>query len=81
MNDPSDITVEQQKDESEKRAVARIALSPSLQAAMTLKDYGKSIANLELNCLVEELRDQVGETIDGDMGRAEAMLTRAANRS
>ena len=77
--DPSAITVERQTDETEAQAIARFALSPSLQSALTLKDYGKSIANLELNCLVEELKSQVDETIDGDLGRAEAMLTTQAH--
>ena len=76
---PSAIVVEQNKEESEERAVARIVLSPSLQSALTLKDYGKSFENLELMSLIEELRHQIGQTIDGDLGRAEAMLTTQAH--
>lgn len=48
MNDTSAITIEQTDDESEERKLARTALSPSLQAALTLKDYDKSFENLEL---------------------------------
>ena len=71
--------VEQRKDESEARAVARIAISPSLQAAAAIKNYGKSLGDLELTALVEELRYQVGQTIDGNLDRAEAMLTTQAH--
>ncbi len=79
MNDPSGITLKLQKDESEAQALARVALSPSLQSALTLREYSKSFDNLELMSLVEELRHQVDETIDGDLGRAEAMLTTQAH--
>ena len=77
--DPSAITVEQTKGESQERAVARIALSPSLQSALALRDFSKACGELELMSLVEELRHQIGQTIDGDMGRAEAMLTTQAH--
>ena len=55
--------------------MAGITLSPSLQAALTLGEYGKSFENVELMSFVEELRHQVDETIDGDLGRAQALLT------
>ena len=77
--DPSAITVEQTKDESEERALARIALSPSLHSALTLREYTKACGELDLMSLVEELRHQVGQTIDDDLGRAEAMLTTQAH--
>ena len=73
--DPSPIRVEQSKGESEERALARIALSPSLHSALTLRDYTKACGELDLMSLVEELRHQIGQTIDDDLGRAEAMLT------
>jgi hypothetical protein len=77
--DPSAITVEQTKDESDERALARIALSPSLHSALTLREYTKACGELDLMSLVEELRHQVGQTIDDDLGRAEAMLTTQAH--
>ncbi len=77
--DPSAITVEQTKDESEERALARIALSPSLQSALALRDYSKACGELDLMSLVEELRHQIGQTIDDDLGRAEAMLVTQAH--
>ena len=62
MNESPAIVVEQTKDESEAQAIARITLSPSLQAALTLREYGKSFENVELMSLVEELRHQVGDS-------------------
>ena len=79
MNDPTKIVVEQQENESEAQAIARIAINPSFQAALTLREYGKSFENVELMSLVEELRDQIDQSIDGDLGRAEAMLTTQAH--
>ena len=77
--DPSAITVEQTKDESEERALARTAISPSLQSALALRDYSKACGELDLMSLVEELRHQIGQTIDDDLGRAEAMLVTQAH--
>lgn len=77
--DSSAITVQQNKDESEARAIARTAICPSLQSALTIRDYGKSIGELELMSLVDELRLQIGQAIDGNLERAEAMLTAQAH--
>ncbi len=77
--DSSAIVVEQQRDESEAQAIARTALSPSLQSALTLKDYGTFPHDLELMSLVDELRHQIGQTIAGKLERAEAMLTTQAH--
>jgi len=78
-NDSSTIVFERTKGQSEAQAIAEISISPSVQAALTLKDYGISFENLELMSLVEELRHQIGQTIDGDLDRAEAMLTTQAH--
>lgn len=69
-NDHSAIVVEQTKEESEAQAVARIALSPSLQSALTLKDYGKFFENLEPTSLVKELKHQIEQSVDGNLDRA-----------
>lgn len=78
-NDPSAIVVERQRDETDAQAMASVVLSPSLQSALTIRGYGRSFDNLELMSLVHELRNQIGEVIDGDLGRAEAMLTAQAH--
>ena len=51
-NDSSTIVFERTKGQSEAQAIARISISPSVQAALTLKVYGKSFENLELMSLV-----------------------------
>ena len=76
---PSAIVVQQTREESQEQAVARTALSPSLQSALALKDYGSFAGELDLMALVDELRHQINQTIDGDLGRAEAMLTTQAH--
>jgi len=77
--EPSPIRVEKNEDESEERAAARMAINPSLQSALTIEGYGKSLGDLDLMSLVDELRHQVGKTINGNLDRAEAMLTTQAN--
>ncbi len=70
MKDPSAITVELHEDESKERAVARTAISPSLQSALALRQYSNAAGELDLMSLVGELRLQIDKTIDGDMERA-----------
>jgi len=77
--DPSAITVELHEDESKERAVARTAISPPLQSALALRQYSNAAGELDLMSLVSELRLQIEKTIDGDMDRAEAMLTTQAH--
>ena len=77
--DPNEITVQQYTDESEAKAVARTALSPSLNAALTIKDYGKSFGELNLMSLVDELGLQIDQSKDGNLDSAEAMLTTQAH--
>jgi hypothetical protein len=77
--EPPKFLVEQRIGESEARSVARVAISPSLQAAVAIQSYGKSLGELELPALVDELRYQVEQTIEGNLDRAEAMLTTQAH--
>ncbi len=46
---------------------------------MAIQSYGKSLGELELPARVDGLRYQVEETIDGNLDRAEAMLTTQAH--
>ncbi len=77
--EPSPIRVEKNKDESEERAIARMALSPSFQSALTYSDYSKTYGELDLMSLADELKHQIGQTVDGNLDRAEAMLTSQAH--
>jgi hypothetical protein len=62
--------------DSEASAVAKAALRPSLQGAVTIQRYGNWLpATLDLNELVKALNDQANATIRNELGRGEAMLT------
>ena len=73
--DPDAIIAAGQPDEDEGLIFARSALSPTVQAAVTLKEYDKNFGDLKLNGLIDALAEQTEASNDGDMGRAVAMLT------
>ncbi len=77
--DPSAIVIDRQCKENEARASARTALRPSLQSALTIKEYVPHFGELDLVYLIDELRKQIGQSIDGNLERAEAMLTTQAH--
>ena len=72
---PNQITMSKEPGETEASALARTVLRPTVQAAVTLREYGKSYGDLELAGLVDALSVQTKATTDGDLARAEAMLT------
>ena len=65
--------------EKESVALARTALRPSVQASVTIKDYGKVWGDLDLSGLIQCLSEQIEATRGGDASRAEAMLTAQAH--
>ncbi len=72
--DPKQITVAGSPNEDKAVTLARTVLRPTVQAAVTLKEYGKSYGDLELLGLVDALTVQTKAVTDGDLGRGEAML-------
>ena len=72
--DPNQITAAGKPNEDKAVAIARTVLRPTVQAAMTLKEYGKSYGDLELSGLIDALTAQTKAVTDGDLGRGEAML-------
>ncbi|MGB5830963.1 MAG: hypothetical protein WBG92_03110 [Thiohalocapsa sp.] len=50
-----------------------------MQAAVTIKEYDKSFGDLDLAGLVDSLTEQTRASSDGDLKRAEAMLTAQAH--
>ena len=68
------------KSEKQKRtkAIAN-AGDPSDEAAITLTEYCKGLGNLDLLSLTDALSEQTGLAIDGNLQRAEAMLTTQAH--
>ena len=77
--DPNRIYVVSKPGEDEAAGLARTVLRPALQAAVTLKEYGKAYGDLELAGLIEALSAQTKAATDGDLGRAEEMLTTQAH--
>ena len=77
--DPNQIIAAGKPNEDKAVAIARTVLRPTVQAAMTLKDYGKSYGDLELSGLIDALTAQTKAVTDGDLGRGEAMLAAQAH--
>ena len=62
------------------RAMARVALEPGLQAALSLQQYhGVKLPELTLDALIEELGAQARQIDKGDLSRPEAMLIAQAH--
>jgi hypothetical protein len=76
---PKALEVPQQPSESTAEALARTALRPTVQAALTLMDYNKGFGELAINTLVTDLRQQCEMASKGDLNRAEALLTAQAH--
>ncbi len=72
--DPNQIIAAGKPNEDKAVAIARTVLRPTVQAAVTLKEYGKSYGDLELSGLIDALTAQTKAVTDGDLGRGEAML-------
>lgn len=66
-------------DEDEGVVIARTVLRPTVQAAVTLKEYGKAYGDLDLPGLIDALTTQTEAANDGDLGRGEAMLAAQAH--
>jgi hypothetical protein len=77
--DPNQITAAGKPNEDQAVAIARTVLRPTVQAAVTLKEYGKSYGDLALGGLIDSLTEQTRASGDGDLKRAEAMLTTQAH--
>jgi hypothetical protein len=78
-SDEDQLTVYTNPDEDFDVALARSALRPTVQAALTLKEYDKKFGDVKLNHLISALTEQTKASNDGDLGRAEAMLTTQAH--
>ncbi len=77
--DPNQIPVAGKSDEDEAFFIARSVLRPTVQAAVTLREYGKNYGELDLAGLIDALTAQIEAASDGDLKRGEAMLTTQAH--
>jgi len=78
-SDPNQISAVNKPGEDEATSIARTALRPTVQAAVTLKEYDKVFGDLGLSSLIDSLTEQTRATAGGDLKRAEAMLTTQAH--
>src|SRR6266508_2063444 len=77
--DPNSLRVQRQKAEAVADALAHTSLRPTVQAALTVRDYNKAFGELSINTLVADLGKQCELATNGDLGRAEAMLMAQAH--
>lgn len=77
--DPNQVTAAGKPDADHAVAIARAVLRPTVQAALTLKQYDKFYGDLDLGGLIDSLTEQTRASTGGDLERAEAMLTAQAH--
>jgi len=66
-------------DKDNSYQLAATALRPTVQAAVTLREYGKGLGELEIPALVKDLSQNAQLINEGDLKRGEAMLTAQAH--
>jgi len=77
--DPNQIAIPGKLGEDPTVTFARAVLQPELQAAGTLREYGKAYGDQDLNGLIFSLKEQTRASHGGDLNRADAMLTTQAH--
>lgn len=75
QEDPKALRITRFDTETAADAMAHTALEPSVQAALTVRDYNKDFGEMAINTLVSDLGAQCRSVNDGDLTRAEALLT------
>jgi hypothetical protein len=70
----ADLKIQAMPGEEESATLARTALRPSINAAVTIKEYSRKYGELDLTSLVNELSGLAKLANQGDLGRAEATL-------
>ena len=78
-HDPGSSTALSTPGEDDATVLGRTVLRPTVQAAVTLMEYDKSFGDLDLIGLIATLTEQTKASNDGDLTRAEAMLTTQAH--
>ncbi|MCB1741339.1 MAG: hypothetical protein KDK91_13270 [Gammaproteobacteria bacterium] len=78
-SDQDQIVAAVKPGEDEAIAVARTVLQPTVQAAVTLREFGQAHGELDLAGLIASLKEQTGAASKGELGRAEAMLAAQAH--
>jgi len=78
-HNPNQVTVHAEHDKDAALAKARKVLRPTVQAALTLQEYGKTFGKTDLRGLVDNLAEQTEATNKGDLKRGVEMLTAQAH--
>jgi hypothetical protein len=78
QGNPKELAVDQKSEETQAKAIARAALRPPVQAALSLIEYNKVFGELSLNDLVEQLDSQCHIANQGNLKRAEDILVTQA---
>lgn len=79
QKDPKVLRIPQKHSETLADAVAHASLRPTVQAAMTLMEYNKSVGQISINTLVADLEKQCKLANKGELTRAEALLMTQAH--
>lgn len=61
-------------DKDTAKALAKIAIRPSANAAAVISEYGKMFGDHDISDLMDELVDSIEKVNDGDLKRCEGML-------
>jgi hypothetical protein len=77
--DPRALCLPRKDTETLADAVAHLSLRPTVQAARTLMEFNKSFGEMSINTLIADLRKQCNLASEGDLTRAEALLTAQAH--
>ncbi|MDD1622646.1 MAG: hypothetical protein LUQ11_14310 [Methylococcaceae bacterium] len=64
----------QEIDKDTAKALAKIAIRPSANAAAVISEYGKMFGDHDISDLMDELVDSIETVNDGDLKRCEGML-------
>src|SRR3569833_2120426 len=78
-SNPNALQIDGKATESSAAALAHASLRPTIQAAVTLHQFNRSFGELTMNTLVDDLVHQCTLANNGDLSRAEALLTAQAH--
>ncbi len=79
-DNPNTLTARPLDGETQGETLARHALQPEIQAALTIKHFERgALVGASLNSLVDQLSAQSALSNQGDLSRAEALLTAQAH--
>jgi hypothetical protein len=76
---PNQLEITKQSEEVEAEALARAVTSPTVRGALTAQAFSKTFGETDLQSLVNELGKQCLSVREGNLARAESLLTTQAH--